>query len=86
MKLPNNNKLNEEDLEQLLSLIRQTPDMTLAELAAALDHKVSVPTIWRATKSLGLSLKKSLSTRPNRTGPTSRNLGMRGLNSSLGPS
>lgn len=58
MKLPNNNKLNEEDLEQLLSLIRQTPDMTLAELAAALDHKVSVPTIWRATKSLGLSLKK----------------------------
>ena len=42
MKLPNNNKLNEEDLDQLLSLIRQTPDMTLAELAAALDHKASV--------------------------------------------
>ncbi len=77
-KLPNNNKLNEEDLERLLKLIRQTPDMTLAELAAAMDFKVSVPTIWRASKSLGVSLKKSRSLRPSKTVPTSSKRATRG--------
>src|SRR5438552_12282199 len=59
LKLPDNNKLDEDDLEQLAELIRQTPDMTLGELAAALTTKVSVPTVWRATQALGLVLKKS---------------------------
>src|SRR5882672_10113605 len=54
LKLPNNNKLDEKDLKRLEELIRQTPDMTLAELAEALDDKVSVPTVWRATQTLGL--------------------------------
>lgn len=58
LKRPNNNKLDTGDLKRLQELIRQTPDMTLAELAEALGHKVSVPTVWRATKSLGLALKK----------------------------
>jgi len=57
-KLPDNNKLDEDDLEQLRELIRQTPDMTLGELAEALDQKVSVSTVWRATQALGLPLKK----------------------------
>ncbi len=81
-KLPNNNKLNEEDLKRLLALIRQTPDMTLAELAAAMDFKVSVPTIWRASKSLGVSLKKSRPLRPSKTAPTSSRRGMRGSGAS----
>jgi transposase len=71
IKLPNNNKLNAQDLEQLAELIRKTPDMTLAELAEALDRKVSVPTVWRATQALGLPLKKSPSSPPSRTAPTS---------------
>jgi transposase len=71
-QLPNNHKLDEDDLAQLRELIRQTPDMTLAELAEALDQKVSVPTVWRATQALGLPLKKSLSTPPSKIAPTSR--------------
>jgi transposase len=65
-KLPNNNKLDEQDLDRLAELIAQTPDMTLAELAEALEKKVSVPTVWRATQALGLVLKKSPSSPPSR--------------------
>jgi transposase len=71
IKLPDNHKLTAQDLAQLAALIRKTPDMTLAELADALDTKVSVPTIWRATQSLGLSLKKSPCSPPSRTARTS---------------
>jgi transposase len=66
MQLPDNNKLDEDDFEQLRKLIQETPDMTLAELAEALDDKVSVPTVWRATQALGLVFKKSPSTPQNR--------------------
>jgi transposase len=66
MRLPDNRKLDDADLERLKTLIRRTPDMTLAELAGALDHKVSVPTVWRATQALELTLKKSPSMPPNR--------------------
>ena len=86
IKLPNNNKLNDDDLEQLQKLIRQTPDMTLAELAEALSKKVSVPTVWRATQALGLPLKKSPCTPPSRTGPTSEKPARRGSRSSRTPS
>jgi transposase len=57
-RLPNNNKLDDSDLGRLRTLILQRPDMTLAELAEALDNKVSVPTVWRATQALNLLLKK----------------------------
>jgi transposase len=77
-KLPNNNKLKEQDLEELRELIRRKPDMTLGELADALDNKVSVPTVWRATRALGLPLKKSPSTPPSRIVPTSRKPATRG--------
>jgi len=72
IKLPDNNKLDDADLEQLAELIRKTPDLTLGELAKALKTKVSVPTVWRATQTLGLPLKKSPSLPPSRTGRTSR--------------
>jgi transposase len=82
LKLPNNHKLDADDLEQLAELIRKTPDMTLGELAAALTTKVSVPTVWRATQALGLPLKKSPSSPPSRTGRTSKRHAIGGLRTS----
>ncbi|HXZ47324.1 MAG TPA: helix-turn-helix domain-containing protein [Pseudolabrys sp.] len=80
--VPRNNKLNERDLSRLAELIAQQPDMTLAELAEALGNKVSVPTVHRATRRLGLPLKKSRCMPPSRTGPTSKRLARTGSNSS----
>ena len=77
--VPNNSKLDEQDLSRLAALIAQKPDMTLAELAEALENKVSVPTVWRATRKLGLVLKKSRCTPPSRTGPTSSRRATSGL-------
>lgn len=80
--VPNNSKLDEQDLSELAALIAHTPDMTLAELAEALGNKVSVPTVHRATRRLGLPLKKSLCMPPSRIGPTSKRhatTGLRGL-------
>lgn len=67
---PDNSKLNGDDLEQLSRLIREKPDMTLGELAEAMGNKVSVPTIWRAARTLDLTRKKKRSTPANRIGPT----------------
>ena len=69
-KRPDNDKLDEADLDELRALIAKTPDMTLAELAAALGTKVGTTTVWRATRKLGLVRKKSRSTPPSRAGPT----------------
>jgi transposase len=81
--VPDNGKLDEQDLSRLAELIAQKPDMTLAELADALSNKVSVPTVWRATRKLGLVLKKSRCTPRSRTGPTSRRRATTGSSSSL---
>ena len=70
IKLPDNTKLKQKDLEQLTKLITDQPDMTLQELAAALTTKVSLATVHRATRKLGYSFKKSHSTRPSRIGRT----------------
>jgi len=74
-RLPDNRKLDDQDLNRLEALIKKTPDMTLAELAEALGYKVSVPTIWRATKALGLTSKKSLSMPPSKSVLTSKKRG-----------
>jgi transposase len=71
-KRPDTRKLDEDDLVQLRKLIAQQPDMTLVELAEALNHKASVPTIWRATQALNLPLKKRQHTPPSRIGPMSK--------------
>lgn len=85
-KLPDNQKLDEQDLEELRRLIAGKPDMTLGELAEALeqgrDKRVSVPTVWRATQSLGLTLKKKRATPPSRTARTWRSGGGPGSSSS----
>jgi transposase len=77
-KPPDNNKLQEKDLAELAGLIARHPDMTLQELADALSTKVSVPTVYRASKKLKLPFKKSRSTPPNRNDPTSRRHGPSG--------
>jgi transposase len=69
-KQPDTSKLDAADLDRLAALIKAKPDMTLAELAEALGHKASVPTVWRATRRLGLRLKKRPPTPPNKTGRT----------------
>ena len=84
VKLPDNNKLDEKDLEELRQLIQQSPDMTLGELAEALSKKVSVPTVWRATQNLDLPLKKRPSTPPSRTGSMSSKPGRSGSRTSQG--
>jgi len=70
LKLPDNTKLKQKELDQLEKLITDKPDMTLEELAAALTTKVSIATVHRATRKLGYSFKKSRSMPPNRTGRT----------------
>ena len=67
---PDTRRLSDDDLGRLRTLIANKPDMTLAELAEGLGNKASVPTVWRATQSLNLPLKKRPSTRPSRTGRT----------------
>jgi transposase len=81
-KRPDNHKLDENDLRQLRRLIQDKPDMTLGELAEALQNKVSVPTVWRATMTLGLPLKKRPDTPANRTVPTSGKPGRTGSGNS----
>jgi transposase len=46
----------EERLEQLVA---KEPDATLEELRKQLDVPVSVATVWRSLRALGLTLKKS---------------------------
>ena len=78
----NSRKLKDADMEQLAKLIANRPDMTLGELADALDKKVSVPTVHRATKKLGLSFKKSRSSPASKTGRTSKKTGRPGTSNS----
>ena len=62
--------------EQIRAWIRGQPDLTLAEIQEKLRQgeqlKVSLPSIWKMLKGMGLRLKKSRSTRKSRTSPGSR--------------
>jgi transposase len=73
-KRPDTRKLDDADLVTLRETVRKSPDLTLGELAAALEKaagkKLSVPTVWRATRKLGLRLKKRRSTPASRTAKT----------------
>lgn len=83
-KMPDRRKFLPEDDAQLRALIAATPDMTLGELADALDTKVSVATVWRATQRLKLPLKKSRSTPPSRIDRTSKKRATGGTDASAG--
>ena len=49
----------EPHLHTLAALIAAQPDRTLAELKDALATHASVPTVWRAVRALGLTVKKN---------------------------
>ena len=48
----------EPHLHTLAALIAAQPDRTLAERKDALATPASVPTVWRAGRALGLTVKK----------------------------
>ena len=52
--------LLEPPLHTLAALIAAHPDRTLAELTDALATPASVPTVWRAVRALGLTVKKTI--------------------------
>jgi len=60
------------DRTRLGELVREQPDATLAELRSKLAVTCSLSAIWTALHQLGLSFKKSPSTRPSRTVRMSR--------------
>jgi transposase len=57
--------------DRIREAVRETPDATLAELRQRLALAVSLATLWRAVKALGLTVKKKSPARPSRTGRTS---------------
>jgi transposase len=63
--------LSEAQEEQLCLLVLEQPDATLVEIAALMKKRMkvraSIQTISRRLIEMGLSRKKSLSTRPKRT-------------------
>src|SRR5215203_7500084 len=63
-------KLDADDRRRLAELVERTPDATLAELKEELDLPVSISTVARALTDLRLTLKKSRSAPPSRTGRT----------------
>jgi transposase len=63
-------KLDADDRRRLAASIERAPDATLAELKEELGLPVSVSTISRALTDLRLTLKKSRSAPPSRTGRT----------------
>lgn len=67
--------LSEAQEEQLCLLVLEQPDVTLEELvvlmAKRMKVRASISTISRRLIEMGMSRKKSLSTRPKRTAPRS---------------
>ena len=64
-------KLTDEHLRRLEQLVARQPDATLGELRDQLGVQVVPSTISRALAKLGLTFKKSRSTPPSKTAPTS---------------
>ena len=58
----------------ILGLVAERGDITLAEMQAAMAERgspVGMGTLWRFFDRRGITRKKRLATRSNRTGPTS---------------
>jgi transposase len=64
--------------QRLRRLIEQKPDITLTEMRSALELGCSLPAIHYVLVELGLTYKKRLSMRANRTVPTSPGPGKSG--------
>ena len=64
-------KLTDDIKARLMQYVSDHPDATLAQIKQELSLDASISTVDRWLKKLGLSFKKSPSTPPSRTGPTS---------------
>jgi transposase len=60
------------DADRIRATVAQQPDLTLGELRDRLGVAYSLTTLWRATRALGLTVKKKSSGPPSGTAPTSR--------------
>ena len=60
------------DRATLRDLVTAHPDLTLKELREKLGITCALSSLWHALDQLGMSFKKSRSTPPSRTAPTSR--------------
>lgn len=67
------------DRSQLITLVREHPDATLAEYRAHLGVQCAVSTISMALKKLGFSFKKRQSTPRSGIGRMSSNVGPNGV-------
>jgi transposase len=72
------------DADRIRAAVAQQPDLTLEELRGRLGVAYSLTTLWRATRALGLTVKKKSNGRPSRAAPTSRPSGSGGGTSSRG--
>ena len=68
--------------ERLRELVRQQPDATLEELRLQLPVPICISSLWETLRRLKLPFKKKRSTRRSKIGPTSKNNGASGTNSS----
>jgi len=69
------------------ALVKEQPDLTLPELCAGLARegvRVGRSSVWRFLEARAITLKKSRSTPPSRTGRTSRQRAKRGVPISQG--
>lgn len=57
--------------QELKALVAKQPDLTLAEIKQRLKLACTIPAIHQVLAKLGLTYKKRLSMRPNKTGRTS---------------
>jgi transposase len=67
------------DRGKLAELVKARPDATLTELADGLGVRCAKSAVHKALRQLKLSYKKSRSTRPSRTAPTSSSVARRGV-------
>lgn len=64
-------RLLSERGQELKALVEKQPDLTLAEIKQRLELSCTIPAIHQLLAKLGLTYKKRLSMRPNKTGRTS---------------
>jgi transposase len=63
--------LAEREGERIRAQVKAKPGSTLEDLKRDLELSVSISSLWYALRDLKISLKKSPSTPPSRSGPTS---------------
>jgi len=68
--------------DRIRQLVAEHPDLTAGEIRERLGVAVSVLTVWRMLRRLGLTFKKSRSTPPSRIDRTSKKPGKGGRRSS----